>query len=149
MHETLWYLIVGTVLLGMGVATSALRHLPVSTAMIYLAVGIALGPAGAGLLNLDLERDARLLREIVEIALLVSLFAIGLRLRVPLTDRLWLVPCRLGLLAMIGGISFAIALSPGFSVPLIGTIAVLIGYAFILVALFAGGSHFRRRNVQR
>lgn len=25
MHETLWYLIVGTVLLGMGVATSALR----------------------------------------------------------------------------------------------------------------------------
>jgi uncharacterized membrane protein YphA (DoxX/SURF4 family) len=33
--------------------------------------------------------------------------------------------------------------------PLIGTIAVLIGYAFILVALFAGGSHFRRRNPQR
>jgi uncharacterized membrane protein len=31
----------------------------------------------------------------------VSLFAIGLRLRVPLSDKLWLVPCRLGLLAMI------------------------------------------------
>ena len=54
-----------------------------------------------------------------------------------------------GLLVMIGGISFAIALAPGASVPLIGTIAVLIGYAFILVALFAGGSHFRRRNPQR
>jgi hypothetical protein len=55
----------------------------------------------------------------------------------------------LGLLAMIGGISFAIALAPGASMPLIGTIAVLIGYAFILVALFAGGSHFRRRQPQR
>ena len=113
MHETLWYLIVGAVLMGMGVATSALRHLPVSTAMIYLVLGVVLGPAGAGLLDLDLERDARLLREIVEIALLVSLFAIGLRLRVPLTDRLWHVPCRLGLLAM------------GLTVPLLAACAML------------------------
>ena len=74
MHETLWYLIIGAVLLGMGVVTSALRHLPCSSAMIYLVLGIALGPAGAGLLHLDLERDGQLLREIVEVALLVSLF---------------------------------------------------------------------------
>ncbi len=60
-----------------------------------------------------------------------------------------IVVALLGLLAMIAGFSFAIALAPGFSVPLIGTIAVLIGYAFILVALFAGGSHFRRRYPQR
>ena len=64
MHETLWYLIIGAVLLGMGVVTSALRHLPCSSAMIYLVLGIALGPAGAGLLHLDLERDGQLLREI-------------------------------------------------------------------------------------
>ncbi|KFL49890.1 hypothetical protein JM78_31875 [Burkholderia pyrrocinia] len=100
MHETPWYLIVGAVLMGMGIATSALRHLPCSTAMIYLVLGIALGPAGTGLLRLDLERDAPLLRSIVEVALLVSLFAIGLRLRVPPSDRLWRVPCRVGLLAM-------------------------------------------------
>lgn len=141
MHETLWYLIVGTVLLGMGVATSALRHLPVSTAMIYLAVGIALGPAGAGLLNLDLERDARLLREIVEIALLVSLFAIGLRLRVPLTDRLWLVPCRLGLLAMI------------VTVPLLAACAVLAlglgwGPALLLAAILAPTDPVLAHDVQ-
>ncbi|WP_322025143.1 cation:proton antiporter [Burkholderia sp. BCC1977] len=101
MHETLWYLIVGAVLMGMGVATSALRRLPCSTAMIYLLLGVLLGPAGAGLLHLDLERDAPLLRSLVEVALLVSLFAIGLRLRVPLFDPLWLVPCRLGFVAMI------------------------------------------------
>lgn len=101
MHETLWYLIVGAVLLGMGVATSALRAMPCSTAMVYLLLGLLLGPAGAGLLHLDLARDATLLRQVVEVAMLVSLFAIGLRLRVPLSDPLWRLPCRLGLLGMI------------------------------------------------
>ncbi|MBN3751130.1 cation transporter, partial [Burkholderia sp. Se-20373] len=141
MHEALWYVIVGAVLMGMGVATSALRHLPVSTAMIYLVLGVALGPAGAGLLDLDLERDARLLREIVEIALLVSLFAIGLRLRVPLTDRLWRVPCRLGLLAM------------GLTVPLLAACAMLAlgldgGPALLLAAILAPTDPVLAHDVQ-
>ncbi|GBH27371.1 cation:proton antiporter domain-containing protein [Burkholderia vietnamiensis] len=141
MHETLWYLIVGAVLMGMGVATSALRHLPCSSAMIYLALGIALGPAGAGLLHLDIERDAALLREIVEIALLVSLFAIGLRLRVPLSDKLWLVPCRLGLLAMI------------VTVPLLAGCAMLAlglgwGPALLLAAILAPTDPVLAHDVQ-
>ncbi|MGS0895393.1 cation:proton antiporter [Burkholderia stagnalis] len=141
MHEILWYLIVGAVLMGMGVATSALRHLPCSTAMIYLALGVALGPAGAGLLRLDLERDARLLRIVVEVALLVSLFAIGLRLRVPLSDRLWRVPCRLGLLAMI------------ITVPLLAACAVLTlglgwGPALLLAAMLAPTDPVLAHDVQ-
>ncbi|KVT17654.1 cation transporter [Burkholderia sp. MSMB1078WGS] len=141
MHETLWYLIIGAVLLGMGVVTSALRHLPCSSAMIYLVLGIALGPAGAGLLHLDLERDGRLLREIVEVALLVSLFAIGLRLRVPLSDKLWLVPCRLGLLAMI------------VTVPLLAACAVLAlglgwGPALLLAAILAPTDPVLAHDVQ-
>ncbi|HHV7524667.1 TPA: cation:proton antiporter [Burkholderia orbicola] len=141
MHETLWYLIIGAVLLGMGVVTSALRHLPCSSAMIYLVLGIALGPAGAGLLHLDLERDGQLLREIVEVALLVSLFAIGLRLRVPLSDKLWLVPCRLGLLAMI------------VTVPLLAACAVLAlglgwGPALLLAAILAPTDPVLAHDVQ-
>jgi len=141
MHETLWYLIVGAVLMGMGVATSALRHLPLSSAMIYLVLGVLLGPAGAGLLDLDLERDARLLREIVEIALLVSLFAIGLRLRVPLNDPLWRVPCRLGLVAM------------GLTVPLLAACAMLVlgldlGPALLLAAILAPTDPVLAHDVQ-
>lgn len=141
MHETLWYLIIGAVLLGMGVVTSALRHLPCSSAMIYLVLGIALGPAGAGLLHLDLERDGQLLREIVEVALLVSLFAIGLRLRVPLSDTLWLVPCRLGLLAMV------------VTVPLLAACAVLAlglgwGPALLLAAILAPTDPVLAHDVQ-
>ncbi|WP_175885253.1 cation:proton antiporter [Burkholderia sp. BCC0044] len=141
MHETLWYLIIGAVLLGMGVVTSALRHLPCSSAMIYLVLGVALGPSGAGLLHLDLERDGQLLREIVEVALLVSLFAIGLRLRVPLSDKLWLVPCRLGLLAMI------------VTVPLLAACAVLAlglgwGPALLLAAILAPTDPVLAHDVQ-
>ncbi|MET5116953.1 cation transporter, partial [Burkholderia pseudomallei] len=59
-----------------------------------------LGPPGIGLLRIAIERDAPLLRMVTEIALLVSLFALGLRLRVPLRDRLWAVPWRLGVVAL-------------------------------------------------
>jgi hypothetical protein len=50
-----------------------------------------------------------------------------------------------GLVLGVVGVSFALALAPGFSVSLIGAIVVLLGYAFILLALIAGGSHFKRR----
>ena len=51
----------------------------------------------------------------------------------------------LGLLVGIAGVSFAVALASGFSVPLIAAVVVLLGYAFIMLALLAGGGHFRRR----
>jgi NhaP-type Na+/H+ or K+/H+ antiporter len=99
--ETLWFLIVGSVLVFMGIAATTFRRLPVSAAMFYLAIGYALGPTGINLLHLDLVGDAHLLRVVTEIALLVSLFAIGLRLRVPVFDALWWLPLRLGVPAML------------------------------------------------
>ncbi|SIO24443.1 cation:proton antiporter [Paraburkholderia phenazinium] len=99
--ETLWFLIVGSVLVFMGIAATTFRRLPVSAAMFYLAIGYGLGPAGVNLLHLDLAADAHLLRIVTEIALLVSLFAIGLRLRVPVFDALWWLPLRLGVPAML------------------------------------------------
>nr|WKF61560.1 K(+)/H(+) antiporter NhaP2 [Paraburkholderia busanensis] len=104
MHETLWFLIVGAVLVFMGLAATTLRRLPVSAAMFYLLTGYLLGAPGIGLLHLDMVEDARLLRIITEVALLVSLFAIGLRLRLGVFERLWTVPLRLGFLAMLATI---------------------------------------------
>jgi sodium/hydrogen antiporter len=101
MTETLWFLVVGGVLIFMGLASSTFKRLPISTAMCYLAIGFALGPGAANLLNIDLATDATVLRRITEVAMLVSLFAIGLRLRVPPTDRMWMFPVRLGFLAMV------------------------------------------------
>jgi sodium/hydrogen antiporter len=105
MHETLWFLIVGAVLVFMGIAATTFRRLPCSAAMFYLAIGYALGPPGLGLLHLDMAADAHLLRVITEVALLVSLFAIGLRLRLRVFDTLWTLPLRLGFLAMLATIA--------------------------------------------
>lgn len=105
MTETVWFLVVGAVLIIMGLASSTFKQLPISSAMIYLAIGFGLGPFGIGLLNLDLIGDAGLLRRITEVAMLVSLFAIGLRMRVPPTDRIWLLPLRLGIVAMVATVA--------------------------------------------
>ncbi|SAL79312.1 sodium/hydrogen exchanger [Caballeronia peredens] len=101
MIETIWFLVVGCVLIFMGLASSTFKRLPISTAMCYLAIGFVLGPGLANLLTLDLAADATVLRRITEVAMLVSLFAIGLRLRLPPTDRIWILPVRLGFVAML------------------------------------------------
>jgi NhaP-type Na+/H+ or K+/H+ antiporter len=101
MRETIWFLIVGGMFVGMGIASSLFKRLPLTGAMLYLVAGFALGPGGAGLIALDIVRDASLVRLSSEVALLASLFAIGLRLRAPILASLWAVPLRLGFLAMI------------------------------------------------
>lgn len=98
---TIWYLIIGSLLVMMGLAGSVLKPLPVSPAMLYLMIGYALGPSGAALVTLDPYANAGLLTLITEIALLISLFAVGLRLRVALTDRIWRLPLRLGIVGML------------------------------------------------
>lgn len=85
----IWYLSVGGLLIVMALAGSVLKRLPLTSAMFYLAAGAALGPLGAGLLRVDLLRDAALLERITEIAVVISLFTAGLKLRLPLTNRRW------------------------------------------------------------
>lgn len=99
--EASWFLVIGSLLIGVGLARGFIARLPLTGAMIYLAAGFILGPAGAGLLNLDLHRDAHVLRLATETGLMISLFAIGLFLRIPLNDRLWLLPMRLAGPAMV------------------------------------------------
>jgi hypothetical protein len=50
----------------------------------------------------------------------------------------------LGLLIGVVAVSGAMALVPGVSVQLMISAVLLVGYAFVLLALIAGGSHFRR-----
>lgn len=78
-----------------------LERLPVSAPTIYLAVGLALGPGALGLLSWDVVREAKLFERLTELAVLVSLFTVGLNMRRSLKDRLWLVPLRLATLTMV------------------------------------------------
>ncbi|MFC0397027.1 cation:proton antiporter [Paraburkholderia rhizosphaerae] len=99
--EATWYLIIGGLLIAMALARKLIAHLPMTGAMVYLAVGFVLGPAGFGLLAPQLTRGAQALRLVTEAGLVISLFAIGMHLRVPLRDRLWRLPLRLGTGAML------------------------------------------------
>jgi NhaP-type Na+/H+ or K+/H+ antiporter len=100
MTFTLWFLIAGGLLIFMALAGSVLKRLPLSTAMVYLAVGLGLGPLGVGLLDLDLVRDAALVERLAEVAVLISLFSAGLKLRIPLSEGRWRLPVRLASASM-------------------------------------------------
>ena len=141
MYETWWFLVVGGIFVTMGIVSTMFERLPCSTAMFYLAAGFALGPAGVGLLALSLPNDAHILRLLTEIALLVSLFAIGLRLRVPVLDVLWSLPLRLGFLAML----VTVPLLTLFGV---GVLHLGIGPALLLAAMLAPTDPVLAHDVQ-
>ena len=115
----LWYLAAGGLLMLMALAGSLVQRLPLTTALLYLVAGAALGPAGGGLLVIDLLHHAVLVERVAEIALLVSLFTAGLKLRLPLSDPQWQLPVRLacgsmaltvGALTLIGVVGLGLPL---------------------------------------
>ena len=123
-----WFLVAGAILVAMALASSVLRRLPLSASIFYLAAGAVLGPLGLALLVVDPVGQAGTLELITEVAVVISLFTAGLRLRVSLADREWLLPLRLasvsmvvtvGLVALVG--TFALGLPVGAAV-LLGAI---------------------------
>lgn len=122
---TVWFLITGALLVGFALAGTVLKRLPVTPAMFYLAAGAWLGPWGAGLLHVDPLDDAEMLEWLTEIAVIISLFTAGLKLRLPWPDRRWHVAMLLAGAAMVltiaGIAAFAIAI--GLALP----VALLLG----------------------
>lgn len=91
-NTSVWFLLGGALLAFMAIGSSLLKLLPITTAILYLGAGVALGPAGAGLLTISLPAESRLLEHVTEVAAAISLFTVGLKLRVPLTDSRWRRP---------------------------------------------------------
>ncbi|MET0224654.1 MAG: sodium:proton antiporter [Terrimicrobium sp.] len=92
MSFELLYLLIGVLLVSVAILASSVKRLPLSEAMIYLAAGTALGPLGLRFLFVDPEAHSELLERAAEIAVVISLFTTGLKLRVPLRDPQWWVP---------------------------------------------------------
>lgn len=106
-----WSLFIGILLITMVLAGTLLARLPLSSAMIYLGLGYLLGPDGLNLIQPDPFHHAGPLELMAELAVLISLFAVGLKLGVPMGDRRWLLPVVLafpsmaitvGLIALFG-----------------------------------------------
>ena len=98
---TLGCIIVGTLLIAKTLGSSFIARLPLSAAMLYLAVGVAIGPWGWGLLKLDAFKNTVLLERLTEVALLVSLFTAGMKLELPLKDKRWRIPVQLATVSML------------------------------------------------
>lgn len=106
-----WFLLLGGLLIAISLIASWLRRSPLTTTILYLLVGLALGPFAAGVIRIDPLRASGLLERLTELAVIISLFTAGLKFRLPLRDRLWALPVRLafgsmavtvGLIAVIG-----------------------------------------------
>jgi sodium/hydrogen antiporter len=95
-----WYLLIGALMLAVTFLDRFVKRLPITTTIIYLAVGVALGPVGLKALKLDPIDQSKFLETVAEIALLVSLFTAGLKLRAPLKADRWKLPLRLAFVSM-------------------------------------------------
>ena len=98
---TTWFLLAGALLILMALLGSAVDKLPLSPGLIYLLIGVVLGPGGLGVISFDPLAHTADFRFICEVAVLVSLFTVGLKLRVSLNDPLWRFPIRLATISMM------------------------------------------------
>ena len=100
MNFTAAYLVIGSLLIAVAVVASFMKRLPISETMIYLGVGLVLGPMGWGFFEVNAQEHTALLEKLSELAVVVSLFTAGLKLRVPLRERRWWIPLRLAFVSM-------------------------------------------------
>lgn len=126
----IWALVIGALLITMALAGSLLKRLPVSASMLYLAVGYGLGTADWGPVPPDPQRYAAVLERVAEVALLISLFSVGLKLGVHLSRRHWILPLRLAFgsmaltVALVAAVGyFALGLPLGAAILLGGILA--------------------------
>ncbi|MEQ9001579.1 MAG: sodium:proton antiporter [Coleofasciculus sp. B1-GNL1-01] len=117
-------LVIGLLLLLVTMGSGWIKRLPLSYALIYLVVGICLGPYGINLIQIQLQ--TKFLERVTEFVVIVSLFSCGLKMNRPLRLRAWNSTIRL--IAFLMPISiFAIAAISHWLLNLNWGAAVLLG----------------------
>ncbi|HEY2732901.1 MAG TPA: cation:proton antiporter, partial [Polyangiales bacterium] len=123
-----WMAITGGLLMVMALSSAYLRRLPVSTAAIYLALGVLLGPLALHLVRGEVPYASAWFERASEVALVVSLFVGGLKLRMPVRSPPWKAafwlagPVMLATIACVASFAhFAFGLRPATSL-LLGAI---------------------------
>jgi NhaP-type Na+/H+ or K+/H+ antiporter len=114
----------------MSVLAPRLKNLPMSAPVIYLAVGLLLGPTMLGFFSVDPFEHSAVLEVITEIAVLISLFAAGTKMPLPFSWARWRLPVLLASLGMIVTIGAVAA----FGVLVLG---LPLGAAVLLGAILA------------
>lgn len=127
---TFWFVVIGLLLITMALGESFLSRLPLTTSLLYLIVGVILGPYGVGMLSFNPVNEAPILHHLAEVAVIVSLFTAGLKLRVHWRDRRWWLPIRLAAFSML----LTVGLIALIAMPLLG---FTLGSSVLLGAVLA------------
>ncbi|NEU73450.1 sodium:proton antiporter [Hassallia byssoidea VB512170] len=121
-------LFIGLLLLLVTLGSGFISRLPLSFALIYLVVGILVGPYGLGLIKLRQEGafNAEILEKITEFVVIVSVFGCGLKIVRPLRLKAWDITTRLIVFLMPISI-FALAVVGKFFLGMNWGEAILLG----------------------
>lgn len=130
MTNALWFLLVGVLMLTRGMTTTHLKRLPFTSAIVYLAAGILLGPTLLNVFYFDPLKQSGLLEVLTEIAVLISLFSAGIKMPVPVKWVKWRAPVQLAWVSM----TITVALIAGFSYFVLG---LPLGAGILLGAVLA------------
>ncbi|RZA15803.1 MAG: cation transporter, partial [Proteobacteria bacterium] len=128
MTAATWDLLIGALLILMALSGSLLKKLPISAAALYMGIGFAVGPSVLDWVHLDIAADGHLVELICEVTVLVSLFAVGLRLQVRNHLTSWLLPLTLATVTM----ALTIGLLTGVGIALQWSLASALLLAAIL-----------------
>jgi NhaP-type Na+/H+ or K+/H+ antiporter len=130
MSDPLWFLLIGGLLLLRGLTATMLQRLPVTPAIIYLAVGMLVGPSGLNLFHFNPLKQSALLETLTEVVVLVSLFSAGVKMPGSFSFTRWRAPILLATVSM----ALTVALVAAFAVMVLG---LPLGAGVLLGAILA------------
>lgn len=136
-----WLVLIGVILLGMSITSQLIRRLPITNAMVYLAVGLIIGPSLLNLFHFNPLKQSAVLERITEVAVILSLFTAGLKMPVPVKLRDWRFPILLGFASM----AITAAVIAGFGYWALG---LPLGAAVLLGGVLAPTDPVLARDVQ-
>lgn len=100
MTTTHWFILIGCLMLARGLMATSISRLPFTSAIVYLCVGLGLGPMVLGIFSFSPVEQSHLLETLTEIAVLVSLFSAGVKMPVPISRQRWMPAIRLAWVSM-------------------------------------------------
>jgi len=130
MTNAQWFLLVGGLLLTRGLTAPLLQRLPVTPAIVYLAVGLLVGPTVLNLFHFNPLQESALLEVLTEVVVLISLFSAGVKMPVPFSFVRWRTPILLASVSM----AISVGLVAAFAFFLLG---LPLGAGVLLGAILA------------
>ena len=103
-------------MLAMGLTASILKRSPITSAIIYLAVGVLVGPTVLDWFHFNPLKQSALLESLTEVAVLISLFSAGVKMPVPFSFARWRTPILLATVSM----AITVAMVAGFAFYVLG-----------------------------